>query len=531
MENKTVTLKAGDHLYYLSWTQGYGDNPRLNRPVLFMTPGEAIVSLFNQTFGDPIEYVPDSYWIVVVRLTADVIIDKSASPKIQNIIARADIGQQQELRYACPAGSGIFYVNVPVILRSIGTYDLNIADEDKFRNDPESLIGFLDCDGIANNYLRYLPLQIGEIFRGFYKRRQEYLKDGLTIDVATLVGLINRSLEINPKRFLAVEWIDLTLDPLIASSSEIPSNLLAKGILTPTEIELWSHIADSTVVESNQITTTLNSMLNPEEMPLPGEDLFSRVPADVVVDMALGFSLKTIVRLCQVSKRFNSTICNNDNFWLRRTVADKGLELVESNRKPPEMTWRDYYMEFTLNEGEWAVNNVQRGFTTAQILLLLILEAAHGTARTKEVRLDKLFFYLSRLMPRNSPALKFIISRHVTLINDYDLTNAETLAEMGKDLFPYRRQLYEMLQSVVPAIVSDLDVSAFGRSGEHGLQKILAGTGFGRLDVRHLYRKGDRHLQLGLLKAWKMTDPDIEPDYTQPLKKRVEFEYQAFDLF
>jgi hypothetical protein len=42
--------------------------------------------------------------------------------------------------------------------------------------------------------------------------------------------------------------------------------------------------------------------------------MFSRLPNDVIVKMALTLELPEILRLCGTEKRFNKIICENKNF-------------------------------------------------------------------------------------------------------------------------------------------------------------------------------------------------------------------------
>ena len=48
------------------------------------------------------------------------------------------------------------------------------------------------------------------------------------------------------------------------------------------------------------------------------------VPKGLLISMALGYDLATILNFCLTSKRFNSFICQNNNFWMNKTLYDYG---------------------------------------------------------------------------------------------------------------------------------------------------------------------------------------------------------------
>ena len=49
---------------------------------------------------------------------------------------------------------------------------------------------------------------------------------------------------------------------------------------------------------------------------------FDHVPTDLIVYIALELGLPDIIKWCQVSKKFNTKICNNDMFWQQKFLKE-----------------------------------------------------------------------------------------------------------------------------------------------------------------------------------------------------------------
>ena len=51
-------------------------------------------------------------------------------------------------------------------------------------------------------------------------------------------------------------------------------------------------------------------------------DMFSKLPKDLIIEIAMNYSLDEITKQCQVSKVFNKHICKNETFWEKRLFQD-----------------------------------------------------------------------------------------------------------------------------------------------------------------------------------------------------------------
>ena len=72
---------------------------------------------------------------------------------------------------------------------------------------------------------------------------------------------------------------------------------------------------------------------------------------NLLVSMVLGYNLIDILNLCRTSKRFNRFICQNDAFWINKTLRDYGQfghipKILNKKYKKmynEKIIWKDYY--------------------------------------------------------------------------------------------------------------------------------------------------------------------------------------------
>ena len=61
---------------------------------------------------------------------------------------------------------------------------------------------------------------------------------------------------------------------------------------------------------------------------------------DTIIEIALGLNLDSINKLCQVSHRFNRTLCASEDFWRWKYIQDFGkFEGI------PSKNWKSLYKE------------------------------------------------------------------------------------------------------------------------------------------------------------------------------------------
>jgi hypothetical protein len=72
------------------------------------------------------------------------------------------------------------------------------------------------------------------------------------------------------------------------------------------------------------------------------EELDTMSP-DVLMRMVLEFELPDILPLCKVSKRFNKLICNNEIFWMNKTIKDYPKQYQIIKDRNIKVNWKNLY--------------------------------------------------------------------------------------------------------------------------------------------------------------------------------------------
>jgi hypothetical protein len=58
---------------------------------------------------------------------------------------------------------------------------------------------------------------------------------------------------------------------------------------------------------------------------------WDHLPADVIIKFALDMDIREITNLCSVSKRFNKSICDNNDFWVNKLAVDYDMNYLDFN--------------------------------------------------------------------------------------------------------------------------------------------------------------------------------------------------------
>ena len=69
-------------------------------------------------------------------------------------------------------------------------------------------------------------------------------------------------------------------------------------------------------------------------------DFFDTLPDDIVVQIVVYESIQNISKLCQISRRFNNLICNNNNFWRWKFIYDFGSPSINI------ISWKEAYKTY-----------------------------------------------------------------------------------------------------------------------------------------------------------------------------------------
>lgn len=71
------------------------------------------------------------------------------------------------------------------------------------------------------------------------------------------------------------------------------------------------------------------------------------IPNDLIYELLSKLKGPELIKFCQTSKSLNN-ICNDlpEKFWLQKFLRDVGPPKL---RKPPKWTWREFYINYTLN--------------------------------------------------------------------------------------------------------------------------------------------------------------------------------------
>ena len=67
------------------------------------------------------------------------------------------------------------------------------------------------------------------------------------------------------------------------------------------------------------------------------------LPTDVLIQMALEYDLYEILALCRTASRFNTKLCQNNDFWRRKMQRDYPEQFEKIRQKGINDRWRELY--------------------------------------------------------------------------------------------------------------------------------------------------------------------------------------------
>lgn len=76
------------------------------------------------------------------------------------------------------------------------------------------------------------------------------------------------------------------------------------------------------------------------------EKKLEEFPKDVLFRLALELNIPDILKLCSTNKRINSSVCKNQNFWLKKIMImfpEVPLDVLKKSKG--DRTWSQYYIE------------------------------------------------------------------------------------------------------------------------------------------------------------------------------------------
>jgi hypothetical protein len=78
-----------------------------------------------------------------------------------------------------------------------------------------------------------------------------------------------------------------------------------------------------------------------EKEPVLTQALITRLPADALRDIALASEYPDILHWCRTAKKFNTAICNEPNFWIRKLERDFPVAYANLIKRGPEIAKRN----------------------------------------------------------------------------------------------------------------------------------------------------------------------------------------------
>jgi alpha-tubulin suppressor-like RCC1 family protein len=90
-------------------------------------------------------------------------------------------------------------------------------------------------------------------------------------------------------------------------------------------------------------------------------DLYSSLPPELILEIALSLTLEEIQNLCMTSNKFNEIICENEYFWRR-----KYLQVYQEEPSFDVISWKELYLGYnvyafgTNEDGQLGLGDIQR---------------------------------------------------------------------------------------------------------------------------------------------------------------------------
>ena len=72
-----------------------------------------------------------------------------------------------------------------------------------------------------------------------------------------------------------------------------------------------------------------------KSIPLKEEDrvnYFTKLPKDIIIYIALLLEKPDIISYCNISKKFDDTVCQNKQFWVQKLQRDFGIDYYKTNK-------------------------------------------------------------------------------------------------------------------------------------------------------------------------------------------------------
>lgn len=67
------------------------------------------------------------------------------------------------------------------------------------------------------------------------------------------------------------------------------------------------------------------------------------LPRDVIIQIALGLDLPELLSYCRLSKKFNDTVCKNNDFWFNKLEKDYGVTIRGDNLSHAYTIIKDFF--------------------------------------------------------------------------------------------------------------------------------------------------------------------------------------------
>lgn len=333
--------------------------------IYYTTPEEAVLSIFH---ASPNHWTKSNvsgadFQLRIYAVRNPLTIRDRAPFDMQQVVTAGDPNEQSfglRLGNTCPVEQVAgFYVEIPLSMpQFVDDNDILVTEQAP----STSLTGLVLCTRAALLLVRQLRLDAETLIHRIVQRVDLFRTQGQQLTFRKLSEMLRHTLAERQAEYLELISLDVTPATQFPGPQASPTGLTA-GL--PWFLGSASQMAAS---------QSMSPVVSPQAA-ISDPAMLDRLPRDVLIYMAKGFSLNSITAFCRTSPRFNEAVCTNERFWIGKFLTD--FSQTELDLKPADLSYKDYYRRvwertFDPDSLRTRLGRINKGFSTIQLIGILL---------------------------------------------------------------------------------------------------------------------------------------------------------------